>query len=51
MVIMGFPNCPIFISIAFLKAFITATRIYMFYLLYKESVNRRSIFLPIWLQT
>ncbi len=48
---MGFPNCPIFISIAFLKAFIKVNLIYMFYLLYKESVNRRSIVLPIWLQT
>ena len=43
MVIMGFPNCPIFISIAFLKAFIKVTRIYMFYLLYKESEKRRAL--------
>ena len=47
---MGFPHCPICLSVAFLTACITVTRSYMLYLLYKESVNRRFIFLPIWLQ-
>jgi len=48
---MGFPHCPICVAVAFLTACISVTRSYMLYLLYKESVNKRAIFLPIWLQT
>ncbi len=44
---MGFPHCPICVAVAILTAFITATRGYMFFLLYKESVKRRVLFLPI----
>ncbi len=48
---MGFPHCPICVAVAFLTAFITATRSYMVYLLYKESVKRKATFSPIWIQT
>ena len=40
---MGFPHCPICVSVALLTACITVTRSYMFYLLYKESEKRRAL--------
>ena len=33
---MGFPHCPICFVLAFVSAFMGVTRIYMFYILFKE---------------
>ena len=45
--IMGFPHCPICVAVAFLKACITKTRSDILILLYKESLKRSTIFLPL----
>ena len=41
---MGFPHCPICVALAFFTFCVVITRSYMFWFLFKESINIRANF-------